>query len=688
MIKAKYSINVIFLTAFLTIFLTIFLFLAGFVFLNNLPALAGDFDFDSNSGLCSAKNAASATSEAIVKSSFIETENKIEKYSGAAASVNNLKFISLIDNNSDICFQLLLTNGQKKMLSALSKRIIDDRFFIESAAGLKELFENSIIRFFLKTAFESLLKDLLAVSFSHSVIEDHDKGKGISKGKNDTAEYVSSLIFTFSGPDISAQIYETRADLFEMLYCNGQSSIEVKIIEEEKDGAKTAYALIDGKAASLAIFIMKDHIAFLYSPRCRPKDFSQMSEITAASIKKYDFSAKSDRFNYDNNLKDFKKDNNFVLSADLTNLAIEDTAAAELIKSVFIGAKLEDDYSTISFDSYIEFCDAGRSIFSDSKGSFAAKASSGAERKTLNALKLLFKPLKNASSAMDYLPAEAVFLTEFNLNFNDEFLAITDVFVFRGLLLTAAGIDYKDDFLSWFDGGLFIGAGKLNIGAEALINKKPVKMPEIYIGFKLKTPDLKDNNGDKPEVSPADKLAGKIIELISDNFSPVKAELISAGPLQARRVEVPASPYFTTGEIVFGNAGGYYLITSSKAAFEKIARAADKKPGSAVKKLSEVIDSKKLALPATGRFFNLYINYRSLRAVLDKFIEFYPSLKAAAVLPIDYYLSAAMMADNGDIKSGALIAVDKDLFYSILNKINISGVIEYLGVIDDLAKRD
>jgi len=473
-----------------------------------------------------------------------------------------------------------------------------------------------------------------------------------------------------------------------MFYYSDKSSIEVKIIEEEKDGAKMAYAVINGKTGNLAIFTMNNHIAFLYSSRCESEDFLILSETTAASIKKYDSGEKCFKFNYDNNLKDFKKDNNFILNADLTNLTIEDTAAAELVKSVFIGAKFDDDYSNISFDSYIEFRDAGRNASGDNKGAFALGSSLDVERKTLNALKLLFKPLKNASSAMDYLPADTTFLTEFNLNFNDEFLAITDVFVFRGLLLTAAGIDYKDDFLSWFDGGLFLAAGGLNIDAEAVINEKPIAMPELYIGLKLKSPVLANNKDDKSEVSPSDKFADKIIELISDSFSPLEVDTVSAGLIRARRVELPASPYFTTGEIVFGNAGDYYLITSSKAAFEKIAGAVGKKSESAGKKLSAVIDSKNLTVPLNGRFFNLYLNYKALRVIFDKFIKFMPSVKTAAVLPVDYCLSAAFMADDGGIKSGALISLDKALFYSIIEKIDISRIVNYLEMLDNLPRQD
>ena len=685
MTKVKYSINVI--------FAALFLLSAGFAFLNICFAAAG----------------------AVVEYKFEEVDYKMKGRSGFYNPVNNLKYIPLIDNKSDICFQLIFSGEQKRMLNVISKRIIDDRFFVESVAELKEIFENSIIRFFLKTAFESILKDLSAVSFSYSAIKNDEGNKGEKSGKNNksykhdknagnvavaggvkdsggsknnSAEYINSLIFTFDGPDAPAHIYETRADLFEMLNYNDKSSIEVKIIEEDKGGAKTAYAVINGKTCNLAIFTMNNHIAFFYSSRCEPKDFTIISEMTAASIKKFDSGEKCVKFSYDNNLKDFKKDNNFLLNIDLTNLAIEDSAAAELVKSVFIGAKFDDDYSNISFDSYIEFRDAGRNASGDNKGDFAAGSSLDVERKTLNALKLLFKPLKNASSAMDYLPADTSFLTEFNLNFNDEFLAITDVFVFRGLLLTAAGIDYKDDFLLWFDGGLFFATGGLNIDAEAVINEKPIEMPEIYIGLKLKKPVLANGGGDTSEVSPSDKFADKIIELISDSFSPVEVDTVSDGLIRARRVELPALPYFTTGEIVFGIAGDYYLITSSKAAFEKIAGAAGKKSDDAVKKLSAVIDSKNLNVPVNGRFFNFYLNYKALRVIFDKFIKFMPSFKTAAALPVDYCLSAAFIVDNGGIESSALISLDKLMFYSIIEKIDINQIINYLEMLDNLSRQD
>lgn len=671
MTKVKYSINVI--------FLAFFLLSHGFLFMDLCRAAADNPQAGSQEA---------AAASAGLKEKLEDIEYNLKSRSGFSVPVDNLKYIHLIDNNSDICFQLILSGEQKRMLNILSKRIIDDRFFAESVAELKEIFENSIIRFFLKTAFESILKDLSAISFSYSAIKNGESNKSSDGDKNNPAEYINSLIFTFDGPDSPAQIYETRADLFEMFNYTAKSSIEVKLIEEDKGGAKTAYALINGKPGNTAIFTMKNHIAFFNSSRCEPQDFSLLSEMTAASIKKHYSGEKCVKFNYDENLKDFKKDNNLVMNIELANLAIEDSTAAELIKSVFIGAKFDDDYSNISFDSYIEFRDARRSASGDKKNT---KASAGqgfdSERKILNALKLLFKPLKNASSAMDYLPADTSFLTEFNLNFNDEFLAITDVFVFRGLLLTAAGIDYKDDFLSWFDGGLFLAAGALNIDAESVINEKPIEMPELYLGLKLKKPVLTNSGGDTLEVSPADKFADKIIGLISDSFSPVEADTLSTGLIHARRVELPASPYFTTGEIVFGNAGDYYLITSSKAAFKKLATV--KKSDNAIKKLSAVIDSKNLTVPANGRFFNFYLNYKALRVTFDKFIKFTPSVKTAALLPIDYYLSSALIDDNGaGIKSGALISLDKALLYSIIEKINIKRIIDHLDMLDDLPRQD
>ena len=111
-----------------------------------------------------------------------------------AASTGELAAASsLLDETADISCQLNLSYAHKKLLNAMAAGLICDPYLITAAPELKGIADNSLIRFFVKTAFESILTDVSLVSFSYSV----NGGKKVDKtGVNDAS---AILVFTFGG---------------------------------------------------------------------------------------------------------------------------------------------------------------------------------------------------------------------------------------------------------------------------------------------------------------------------------------------------------------------------------------------------------------------------------------------------------------------------------------------------------
>ena len=293
--------------------------------------------------------------------------------------------------------------------------------------------------------------------------------------------------------------------------------------------------------------------------------------------------------------------------------------------------------------------------------------------KIMGALRLIFRPLKGAVSAADYLSEDISMLAEFNLNFNDEFLALTDIFVFRGILLTATGIDYKDDFLSWFDGNVFFALGGFSaFDMSAAAGGKKQEIPEAYAGLKSKNAAL------------ADKCIEKLALFISDYVTPLAIEDFNIGGIKARTVKVKGTPDYNDFEIAFGQAGGYYLIASSVEAFKKQAARGEGKPAS--KKLSATAHFATVSGLAEGRFFNLYVDYRAVRAAFEKTIKARPEFELIVSLPLDFYSSGSAMAENGDIDSRAILTLDKDRINLMTSKFNVKNLVMYFDMLDKLLK--
>ena len=582
-----------------------------------------------------------------------------------AASTGELAAASsLLDETADISCQLNLSNAHKKLLNSMAAGLIGDPYLITSVPELKGIADNSLVKFFVKTAFESVLTDISLVSFSYSInggkIED-------KKGGNDRS---AILIFTFGSAETADKIFETKKDLLDMIYYEQGRTSEIKVVEDGRGrGDDVVYAEIEGKICGLALVKFDRHLVFLYRDMPSAEKFSAMSQKVSGLVFRYSKNEKNAKFDFDGVLRGFDKADNLIFKADTGNFDIEETAAAELIKGFFIGAKLSDDLSALGVDSCVQFSKkAGLKSAGEKVG-----APEDINGKTMGALRLIFRPLKGAVSAADYLSEDISLLAEFNLNFNDEFLALTDIFVFRGILLTATGIDYKDDFLSWFDGNIFFALGGPSaFDMSAAAGGKKAEIPEAYAGIKSKNAAL------------ADKCIEKLAQFISDYVTPLAVEEVNIGGIKARTAKVKGTPDYNDFEIAFGQAGDYYLIASSAAAFKKQAARAENK--SATKKLSATAHFAAASGLAEGRFFNLYIDYRSVRAAFEKMIKARPEFELIVSLPLDFYSSGSAMAENGDINSRAILTLDKDRINLAASKFNAKNMARYFEMLDKLLK--
>jgi hypothetical protein len=571
---------------------------------------------------------------------------------------------SLMDETADISCQLNLSNAHKKLLNSMAAGLIGDPYLITAAPELKGIADNSLLRFFVKTAFESILGDISLISFSCSV------NGGKKEDKNGVNDASALLIFTFGGVETAEKIFETKKDLLEMIYYEQDRTSEIKIVEDDRrSGYDVAYAEIEGKIRGLALVKFDRHLVLLYRGAPSPEKFSAMAQKSADLVFRYSKNEKNAKFDFDGALRGFDKGNNLIFKADLGNFDIEETAAAELIKGFFIGAKLNDDLSALGVDSRVQF--------NKKTGLKSAEGKAGApediDGKIISALRLIFRPLKGSVSAADHLSEDISLLAEFNLNFNDDFLALTDIFVFRGILLTATGIDYKDDFLSWFDGNVFFALGgpsAFDISAAA--GGKKAEIPEAYAGLKSKNSVL------------ADKCIEKLGRFISDYLTPLEFEDAGIRGIKARTAKVKATPDYNDFEIAFGQAGDYYLIASSVEAFKKQAALAKSK--TAAKKLSATPHFAASSGSAEGRFFNLYVDYRSVRAAFEKMIKARPEFELIVSLPLDFYSSGAAMAENGDIGARALLTLDKDRINLMASKFNAKNLVRYFDMLDKLLK--
>lgn len=213
-----------------------------------------------------------------------ETEVKASPAGGLAAAS------CLMDETADISCQINISKAHKKLLNSMAGGLTGDPYLITAVPELKGIADNSLIRFFVRTAFESILNDISLVSLSYSVNGGKKEDK---KGGNDRS---ALLIFTFAGAETADKIFETRKDLLDMMYYEQDRTSEIKVIEDDRrSGYDVAYAEIEGKICGLALVKFDRHLVFLYSAAPSAEKFAAMAQKAAELVFRY---SKNDKFEF------------------------------------------------------------------------------------------------------------------------------------------------------------------------------------------------------------------------------------------------------------------------------------------------------------------------------------------------------------------------------------------------------
>ncbi len=652
----------------------------------------------------------------------------------------------------DIAFQLRPSDFHKKIIDDSLRHIIDDKYLIGDDCGFKEIFGNSLVRFFLKTSFTAVVKEIMSISFLYSAGENFISIIDPASKKSLPENYLAVVIFSFSSNDMARQLYEIRKDLFDALFYDAGGDSTAVTLETEEAGIIISYPAVKNKISGPAIFVDNAHLVFIYDSM-----YSEAVYIkTAKKIHDLINGVQTDKNSSGNsNLsasrdKTFKIADNkifeaadFIFKAGERNFNDENGAAMDLIKDIFITGGLKDDLSTLNFNLKIKlnsenislpekkcFIKTDKIQPADLTNSYKTETVYEKEimKKTITALRFLFSPLENSFSAADRLPQSVLLLMEFNFNFNSDFLSIIDVFVFRGIFLTVSGIDYVNDFLSWFAGGLFIALDKTDIDISALFMKRPLKFPEFVIGFKMKK-----NTTVKKDVKAglsAEEFAGgffvKLIDFISeDTETTIDINSFDTCGVKLMRAVFPAGDFFTGCEVVFGPAGDYYLAASSLKTFERYSASLktiktgnnnsndihinnisggnicdntsnkdyDKSydnykaaAGNFSRTLSSLLNYKNCVSGGMpGHFFCMYFNYDLIADQMIKYQKLEPIFKIAAAFPLAGYSLCAAIEPENIINFKCIFSINKKKLDVIVHNFNLTDFFNYL---NELEKSD
>jgi|GEM_PF-5525877 len=546
---------------------------------------------------------------------------------------------ALIPAEADFAIQISFCETHKKTLNQIVTKIFDDKNAGREVPDLIDIFGDEFGKFFLKASFETILKDLEIVTF-------------FGYPANEKTDSPKAILFTFKNEERSKMLFELRKDLLEGLLYDELKSGEIKLGEEKFGEIQCTTAKIKNVKTGTAFLSYKNHVGILHSAG-QDEIFKKLSDSIAKAVQKYEKNEANPAFAKE--MMHFSKDNNLFATFKIGNLETSDSSDVSIIKSISAAAKIEEDFSKVSFDSLISMLNLEKEKWPS-------------EYKVIEALKLILSGGAKKINAIASLPEDVSYLIDFSLNFNEKFLAITDVFVFRGILLTATGIDYKDDFLSWFDGEIFSGLGKLDFNVREAFEKKQLDAPEAYIGFKSKDTSL------------AAKFIDKLLKCFEDNAMALKIETATISGIKAQCLKI-SLPYVKNLEICLGQAGDYCIVTSNKKAFEKFAASSSKKAPT----LAMVNHFKNYANFSEGAFFNFYINYQSLLETINKIGEVKPEYNFFSCLTLDSYSAGIKIADN-DLLANAILVINKKKFDEFVSSVNVKKIKELFKMLEKLSE--
>lgn len=255
-------------------------------------------------------------------------------------------------------------------------------------------------------------------------------------------------------------------------------------------------------------------------------------------------------------------------------------------------------------------------------------------KKIMSLVKMILGGIKRAVHSAIAMPTDVVMFIDLKLNLNKELFKMPDLAAATPMLMMA-GISLEEDILSWFDGELFVAIG--NIANPKDIKEKNM-MPDIYFGLK--------SGSEEKAVKLIDKLLG--LAKSSPGAPEVKDETVAG--IKVKTLVVKEIP-FKNAAITLGQIGGYYIIATTKEAFEKAAGAAAKKETS----LAENVEFKALSIFDPSCFISYFMDSEKLTKIANEIAPMKEQSKANEVLK---YFAANASLQGNDITGSFIMKTD------------------------------
>ncbi len=255
-------------------------------------------------------------------------------------------------------------------------------------------------------------------------------------------------------------------------------------------------------------------------------------------------------------------------------------------------------------------------------------------KKVMNIVKMLIGGIKRAEHSSIAMPSDVVMFLDLKLNLTKDLFKLPELATATPMLMMA-GISLEEDILSWLDGEIFVAIGDI-------ANPKDVKekgiIPNVYLG-------LKSNSAEK-----AVKLVEKLQALAksSPGAPEVKDETVAG--IKVKTLDLKDTP-FKNASVTLGQIGNYFVISTTKEAFEKAAGAVAKKETS----LAENAEFKSLSIFDAASFMSYFMDSEKLTKIAAELAPIKDQSKANEYLK---YLAANASLQGNDIIGSFIMKTD------------------------------
>ena len=520
---------------------------------------------------------------------------------------DDMAHMRVIPEKTNVAVSIRLDEGHRRIAVIIFERLIKNLDMGEFV-GIFGCIDPAVIKKLIVQVFSSTLSNVASIEF-FSIF---------SNGRPPSESPIFVLV-NFTGERKASEYFAEKSVLAQIFAAGTSDAGNVVIMEKNSGCLKVLCPIIKNSktGSNIRIFLHKNSIGAAFAPAgcaLKPDDVAALAAEAAANPAR---SILSDKY-FISQFRKLSAENNVRIYADIAGVEgafnIGSTSGVELraakyFRSAAAGIKISADCTSLKSELSLALrerkelgTDEARIVSialplisnDTAETSGAAAASSCA-------------PAVLSSFAPGVLPSSTAALLDFRLNFSDDFLSIPEVFAFRGFLL-AAGLDFKEDFLSWMRGDFFFACENLSCTAESMDGKKPYPVPDLCVGLNCSDPEK------------ADALIEKIFDLFNDGTGAVTLKSIKAGDASVKTCRID-SPQFTGLEPTFGFSRGYYFAASNSAYFNRIA---------ASKALATSFDSsafiKKGGYFDKNAFFSFYLDIAGITETLRRAAAAEPSL--------------------------------------------------------------